>query len=426
MGEKVFDAGTYWGLGWIANTAFGVWMTDKAAQGAWYPAFDKFADTAKDSWPFVTRKLKPESIKEGKKVFDQFRSEILDSSDGLAEKLHDSAVKGAELPLPNIKELNKAEGTRHEKLREIKQGLKKYSQHHKVSHGNMARFIVQNSPGIKTKEEAFEAIGAVEDYLKEGTAKGKARSMGVFLTLMMGGFSVMAPIKFLEDHKEGAVTWLDDVISPEDKRSASEAAAIDARHEVIANEPEQTWTSELSARAIALVPTLAIHFNLGSQANIFSKWGKEFKGFEHYTDKAGVEAGAFLRKKGYTKNIDARHTADIEKLAQENPNQAKHFKHVIKNGEKRTDNILGFTALDLGYAFGMASMTYGASRFTNQWFGNHNKTEPDNEPPISQERPEASPKDKPSNVLNASHENVDTSIIAEGKVAEAEHSTTRV
>ena len=436
-GEKIFDASAYWGLGWLANASFSVWLTDKIAQGGGYRFFDEKAHSFGKKWPFVQRKLSDESIAAGKSHLKNFQQIIFDGGTELAEKLEQASDNGknARLKLPDI-EAMKAEGKLdHEVLREIKKSLKTYSEHHTVSHGNIAQFIVEHSPQLKTQEQQFSALGQVEDYYKFGTAKGKARSMGVLLTLMSGGFALMAPIKFLEDHKEGIVTKLDDIISPEDKRSAAEAAAIDARHHKIAEEPKQTWGSELAGRSIALVPILGTHFAFGNQANVLSKWGREFAGLDNEAKRLAAKTTELLESTRATKGMmekaygfnqkkinklqskyeEMSSDPSLTKAQREAAARAeKHFKYVLNDGKEKTKAIFSYANLDAGYSLAAASMTYGATRLTNKWF-NHDKPEAESQSPPSA----PAEKKPPSSVLHA------TKGKTEGKVAEHEHTSTR-
>gem|GEM_PF-5235160 len=479
-GEKLFNATAYWGMGWIANASFSVWLTDKIAQGGAYHFFDRGAEWAKNKFPFVSRKLSEESIASGKNHLRDFQRGILNAYEkeyGIVDRtVIDETLSGevetklfktksqnvvdldelitktntgrASLNLPSKEKYLNPEISERQIFREIKQSIKKYSEHHTVSHGKISRLITEHSPLIDSKEKLLDALGPVEDYFKDGTAKGKARSMGALLTLMSGGFVLMAPIKFMEDHKEDIVTKFDDMLSPESKRTAAEAANIEARHKEIAEEPKQTWASQIAGRSIALVPILSTHFTLGNQANVVSKWGKEFKGIDYHSGEAAKTAAEFLRggqgtAKKVIDKIDGYHDKKIaaiknkyETMSQDPTlskgwrgaaqRSLKHFEHVHEGGKAKTENMINFANIDNGYSLAAASMTYAATRATNRYFNESRVPDCSACEDEHKNHAPATPQETPDTVLHAAKENnVDTSIIAEGKVTDAEHSTAR-
>lgn len=72
------------------------------------------------------------------------------------------------------------------------------------------------------------------------TIDGYAKGTTMFLTLGMGGNALMAPIKWLEDHRQRNAAVIDNVLgtTPPDP-------------DTIAHEPKQTWKSVLSGRLMS-------------------------------------------------------------------------------------------------------------------------------------------------------------------------------
>jgi hypothetical protein len=95
------------------------------------------------------------------------------------------------------------------------------------------------------------------------------------LTLMTGGYSVMAPIKWLEDAKVPIVKRLDSMMYDDDPQTR---AMLEQAHAELEKEPKQSWGSVLGGRTLALAGVWALTIPYGHQLN-----EKLFKPVTKYT-----------------------------------------------------------------------------------------------------------------------------------------------
>ena len=412
-GEKAFNYGAYWGLGWVANATTSIWLTDKATQGFGYPYFDKSANFLKSYWPFATKKIPEGSAEKGAKIFEAFKQEVQNGKIQI-----DGASK--DMPIDKIEE----------KIDEYF-GKAKMDSGKRLSHGGRAEFVTENLQKVRPNLVSSELKHAnkikthVKDFFKDSSAKASARSMGTLLALMSGGFLYMIPIKLLEDHKLDHVKRLDNYFSPENQRTEVEQAQFEARYHELEQEPQQTWTSELAGRMLAVIPTISIHHTFAPKDNIVSKFGKDFKGLNHYYRKYGNNIGDSLRNthtvgKGVQK-LDKAYARNLKELAKKNPEQADHFT-TDPSGITRSNALVENSIIDSFYSLLVASGTYVSTRFTNELLNGNKKA---NCSQCDTHATHTTPQETPSSVLHTSSKDIDSSIIAEGKLAEVEQSSSR-
>jgi hypothetical protein len=97
------------------------------------------------------------------------------------------------------------------------------------------------------------------------SAKTSAGNSLLWISLTSGGFILLLPMKWLEDHKAGVVKWMNHVA---DKfggtQTQEQIAARDAEVEqTIACEPKQSWGSLLKGRFIAIAASIGLGTLLG-------------------------------------------------------------------------------------------------------------------------------------------------------------------
>jgi len=262
-GEKIFDFADWYGIGWLTNAGISVVAADYVANKKGAYAFDKMAEGAKDTKLFRVGDIKTaEQAQEGAKAYkllgDMFKQEIAGDGFNHDNKAHAEQFQG--------------------KVDEIFTVLKNNQKDIKA--GKMPAQLEELAQ--KSGAEPKALLHGVEEVL----SKSKAKSMLTLMSLMSGGFILMAPIKLAEDHKEQVVAKIDNMLGKKDK-SLDEQAQIEARHKQIAEEPNQTWGSVFSGRILGLVPIMTFNKLFATKDNVFAKQG--FKGtdagFEHLAEK---------------------------------------------------------------------------------------------------------------------------------------------
>ncbi len=145
---------------------------------------------------------------------------------------------------------------------------------HEALHGNNKWFGWLRTLNDKSTEWLKEKLS--KSLLKSAsleTVEGYAKGTAMFLTLGMGGNALMAPIKWLEDHRQSNAAKIDNLLGTQPPDP-----------ETIAQEPKQTWKSVFSGRLaswglsyaafLAMGPKLTGKINNWCSERVLKGWMK--------------------------------------------------------------------------------------------------------------------------------------------------------
>ncbi|MBN66422.1 MAG: hypothetical protein CMM94_02500 [Rickettsiales bacterium] len=234
----------------------------------------------------------------------------------------------------------------------------------------------------------------------EAKAISGARSFINIAFLMSGGFIVMLPIKFFEDHKKWWVTKFDDIglsfnrLIGRGEQSENDQKLMESRHEYLDHEPKQTWGTVIGSRIVTILPVFALHFSLSGERNLLSGMG--FKGLDHEYGEFNSKAYEWLKERrvfgiqGKMERAEAAMGSEALKLQEKFAAESKQYELPGAEaghgpGEQRMREFVGNTIIDLSYSLGIASATFFASRVLAQRHEDKNR---------AQEETEATPKPK--------------------------------
>ncbi len=116
-----------------------------------------------------------------------------------------------------------------------------------------------------------------------------AHSLASVIALLPGGYSVLIPIKLMEDRKTQLVRTFDDWFGPKNPDDNTKQL-IDARHSYLDAAPKLNWGDMIKGRTLPVLGIVGTHFAFASdKTNIVNlATGKDtFKGFNHYIEKTG-------------------------------------------------------------------------------------------------------------------------------------------
>lgn len=112
---------------------------------------------------------------------------------------------------------------------------------HEAMYGNKPYFnwLRTMNKNVSEKLTSFLSKSVMKNF-SEDTIKGTAKNMTMVFSLGMGGHTLMAPIKWLEDHRQSNAAKIDKMLgtTPPDP-------------ETIAKEPKQSWKSVFSGRLLS-------------------------------------------------------------------------------------------------------------------------------------------------------------------------------
>ncbi len=164
--------------------------------------------------------------------------------------------------------------------------------------------------------------------------KDRANVMSGALVLTLGGHIMIPVIKFFEDKKTSIVQWLDKKHYGANTELPEE---VSAAHERIAQEIRPTLTSTALARVGSVVAvqlsarTFGIEKNLIGRAaeKINSPIGKDFRGFDKFTETKGLQAAELIPTKVATpiNNFLLRTSGQEVKPNAKNPEVASLLKY---------------------------------------------------------------------------------------------------
>lgn len=222
--------------------------------------------------------------------------------------------------------------------------------------------------------------------------KTLAQTFFTVVALLPGGFSVLAPIKWMEDRKTNIVTGLDNLIGPHNP-SENEKKQIEARHEYIEHAPKIGWWDLIKGRFLPIVAVLSTHLSFAnyptnipnSIAKLFGS-DKSFQGLNAIYNNMGSKIYSMLSntKKFGMKNLFAKAENALDKSIVTYIENAKIEHRPYYNltsdgltfgyspssnstarftGKDRMKEYVGNSVIDFGYSAGVAFWTFVASHF---------------------------------------------------------------
>lgn len=230
------------------------------------------------------------------------------------------------------------------------------------------------------KEALYKA--AKETAIALQKSRGWARYVTNFALLSTGGWLLMAPIKWLEDHKAEKVKEYDAKYQKTHFVTDDEKREIERRHAELDQEPKQSWGSVLSSRMVAYLPIISAYVLTAGRWNIFSRGLglKSFKGMDHYAEALAKKTGDTLRGSSVTKDLVEKAESLLEKgpirLSEEYQNSDDVYKRnfVKRSGKDRLDMLLEDTYIESLYTTAMSVLTFMASWLMVGVLGQKQKT----------------------------------------------------
>lgn len=201
------------------------------------------------------------------------------------------------------------------------------------------------------------------------------------VALLPGGFSVLLPIKWMENAKSSIVKSIDNALTSS-HQSENEKKEIEARHEYIDHAPKIGWWDLIKGRFLPIVMVLSTHLSFASHPTnlpniILNKLGseKKFSGLDSIYGNMGKNLyerisnakifglGNLVSKT--ERYLDKGMIGYIEKARPE------HVKHYFTDsartsrltGKDRMKEFVGNSVVDIGYSAGVAFWTFVASHF---------------------------------------------------------------
>ncbi len=357
-GEKIFNAITYYAIGWIANAGISVVVTDYVRNKKGAPVFDELAERFKDSWAFRQGKPKSDQEKQqGEKAFSTLK-------DALKTKAAGNQIFAKNNP-EHVENYSKSLADLFDKFEEdIKS----------KSRTNLTQIIKEHVPEA-AKEKGY--IDKLTMGLETALSKKKAVSQITLAALCTGGFIFMFPIKWLEDKKEKIISKTDAALGQKNK-TYEEQKLIEARHKQVANEPDQSWSSIFAGRLAGVATVIGINYAFAQQKNPLSHIGIPFKGNDYYFHKWGKAIAGVFRNEN---NPKMKKMSDgwLEKFDKTNEKlvKAKGEQYML-DSETRFARLAEFSVADIGYSFIAATTMYISTRIIGAFFGNpRHESEPE-------------------------------------------------
>lgn len=204
-----------------------------------------------------------------------------------------------------------------------------------------------------------------------------AHSLFSVIALLPGGYSVLLPIKFMEDRKVELVKTFDRWFGPKNPDDNTKELT-DARHSYLEAAPKLNWGDMIKGRTLPVVGIVATHFAFASdKTNIVNLMtGKDtFKGFNHHIGATGnriydtVKQSRFESVRNMANTVEKRLDKGIQKHmqlhAKEDPKRLDAYKVQRADGSSRTltgeDRLRGYLSnisIDLLYSAIVAVETF--------------------------------------------------------------------
>lgn len=221
--------------------------------------------------------------------------------------------------------------------------------------------------GGKTIAESSFFKPFFKDKPQEGLSL--ARSLFSVVALLPGGYTVLLPIKFMEDRKLALVKTFDRWLGPSNPDEATQKQ-IEARYEQIEQAPKLSWGDMLKGRTLPVLGIVATHFAFASnKTNIVNiAAGKEvFGGLNKRVEQTGNFLYRHTKESGSqtirnaTNAIEQRLDAGLQKRIKAlGPENEQYFKTngKMRSGNDRLRGYLNNTSIDLLYSALVAGATF--------------------------------------------------------------------
>ncbi len=345
-GERYFNLLDWFGIGYLVNSGVSIYLADKAKHSGWQPTFNRM-------YTWVGNKaagtaFTPEDVMHADAFYDEVKQ--------YAKQHAPDLVKSRDAFMEADKFMAGLNGHKEGLLKHLEQ----------KSSGAMAHFG-KNAEGL---EAAFKR--ASETTIKMQKSRGWAAFVVDFFLLGTGGWLLMAPIKWLEDRKFNIVKAYDEKYQQKHSLNDAQRDALQKGHEKIQNEPQQSWSSVLTARAIAYPLIVGAYVATGSRKNILRPLG--FEGAKVWAGRAmeatigGLKGNRLTA--GLTEKLERRlgvaPAGWKQAFAEGKHFEERNFQQV--SGEQRLKSIVSDTYLEVIYSLVMAAMTFGWSRVTSLFF----------------------------------------------------------
>jgi hypothetical protein len=201
---------------------------------------------------------------------------------------------------------------------------------------------------------------------KEQEAGSLARSLFSVIALLPGGYSVLVPIKWMEDRKVGIVKTLDRWFG-EKSPDENTKQLIEARHSYLEAAPKLNWWDMFKGRTLPVLGIVTTHFAFASDktnvVNLIA--GKPvFEGFNAKISRWGGNLHAALKESRFQNVRSATQAVEqhLDNGLQKHIAQ-KGASHYMKDGKQLTgsDRLRGYlnnVSIDIFYSAAVAAATY--------------------------------------------------------------------
>ena len=396
-GERLFNFTSWFGLGWIGNAIVSLYTTD-AAKHTWLRSTHlRLSNAATNA--FSGKASSTETLQRARRLNEKLMNDYYPEHAG-------NGLKNMyeKIGTPDMETLSK--------LKE--QG------------------ILPNE--YRQLEEEFTKLAEI------GRSYHTAESNVTFLMLNVGGWAMMAPIKWMEDHKGWWVRKFDEMLGSKNA-PAAQKEQIEARYKEIEQQPKQTWGSVLASRAISQPIIIGIYNITSKQHNFLSAMGfKGFKGMDKYSEEFGKyvtnktsaetleKAGERLGKAPF--KTASKYEKFAEDLRTERGNEGPSSRELIAQeiaepktdlkmggltdtqtskqmGKNRFTKLFEFSAAETLYSLTMAVITFSWSRITGPLLASRTDRDADHHAPPTEHivTPKAAPKSSRHTVASMHYEN---------------------
>jgi len=294
-GETVFNYSTYLAVGYLANFAVSVytayaadhgWLAPRAARGARWTGNNFFRQSGEE----LENAGKLEKI--GNSIKETFNNII-------------GKGKG---------EFSEGEMHRAEEVFNYFRTNEKYKEAFKNGKGEFIHSIVEAKPEIiaelnthlkNSSNENLKNLAELtsdnyKDMHRALTSFNRGNGFISFTALNVGGWAVLAPMLGLEKNKQKLVEKYDNHFI--DGKTDQQKQEIEARHEYLKCQPEQTLGTMLSSRVVSTGAIYATLFAVGTHNNWFTKITKiKFNGISDFLEKKATEFTQIISKNENTK-----------------------------------------------------------------------------------------------------------------------------
>lgn len=375
-GGRLFDIGTWWGVGWIAgNAPMALWLFDKGIFREWQVPLNRVTNFLLQKWPFQYGDAAKGS--EQLKQFDKLR-------DHFAER-HPDIMRDPGVAQEGYQQLFHQHGKRKDIYNYVKNEASLAAEFGEMSEKNFERVM---KAGIRHYSSA-----------------SKAKALASIVLFSGGGYAMMAPIKWLEDHKASIVRKLDQWFGPKDQTDEQKKNQ-EAYYQSLDNMPEQTWRSVIFGRMMGIFPLYAFHFGIAARDNVINRIGYRFgrkdplyKGFEHATDNMAEWSINKVKNSGprgaaFIENVERQAgegtQAVMNKFQQRAASGDTKAQEILDNnlftpidGKTRLKSSLSnFIQVEFLYSGALASATYVFSHYIAPFFSSKKGNECNTAAPI--------------------------------------------